>query len=105
MEDPGRAAKACAVLVLVGAVNLPIIKFSVDWWNTLHQGASVFRTDGPTIAASMLWPLLVMALAFSMLFAVLHLLAMRNEILRRRIRTMQLMAASAPPATARPAGA
>ncbi|MDQ0468263.1 heme ABC transporter permease [Labrys wisconsinensis] len=94
VEDPSRAAKACAVLVLVGAINIPIIKFSVEWWNTLHQGASVLRLDGSTIDGSMLWPLLVMALAFTMLFAVLHLLAMRNEILRRRIRTMRLMAAT-----------
>lgn len=101
MEEPGRAARACAILVLVGAVNIPIIKFSVEWWNTLHQPAAVFRLGGPTIAPSMLWPLLVMAIAFSLLFATLHLLAMRNEILRRRIRTMRLMAASAaPPAAA-----
>jgi heme exporter protein C len=97
VEDPGRAARACAILVLVGAVNIPIIKYSVEWWNTLHQGPSVFRADGPTIAGSMLWPLLVMACAFTLLFVVLHLLAMRNEILRRRIRTMRLLAASAAP--------
>jgi heme exporter protein C len=100
VEEPGRAAKICAVLVLVGAVNIPIIKFSVDWWNTLHQGASVFRMGGSTIDKSMLWPLLTMALAFTMLFLTLHLMAMRNEILRRRIRTMRLMAASANPAPA-----
>ncbi|MFN8831808.1 MAG: heme ABC transporter permease [Labrys sp. (in: a-proteobacteria)] len=101
VEDPIRAAKACAILVLVGFVNIPIIKFSVDWWNTLHQPAAVFRMDGPTIHASMLWPLLVMALAFSLLFLTLHAAAMRNEILRRRVRTMQLMAASAEPGGAR----
>jgi heme exporter protein C len=94
MEDPGRAARAVAVLVLVGAVNIPIIKFSVDWFNTLHQPASVLRMGGSTIDRSMLWPLLVMALAFTLLFATLHLLAMRNEILRRRIRAMRLVAAS-----------
>src|SRR5215213_1668478 len=66
MEDPGRAARACAILVLVGAVNIPIIKFSVEWWNTLHQPASVMRLDGPTIHASMLVPLLIMALAFTL---------------------------------------
>ena len=102
VEDPSRAAKACAVLVLVGAINIPIIKFSVEWWNTLHQGASVLRMGGSTIDGSMLWPLLVMALAFTMLFAVLHLLAMRNEILRRRIRTMRLMAATGAPIIAQP---
>lgn len=97
VEDPSRAARAAAILTLVGAINLPIIKFSVDWWNTLHQPASVFRTGGPTIHASILTPLLVMAIAFSLLFLTLHLAAMRNEILRRRIRTIHLMHASASP--------
>jgi heme exporter protein C len=91
IEDPTRAARAAAVLILVGTVNLPIIKFSVDWWNTLHQPASVIRLDGPTIDPSMLWPLLVMAIAFTLL--TLHLAAMRNEILRRRVRTLGLLAA------------
>src|SRR6476661_2618766 len=92
-EDPGRGARAAAVLTLVGAVNLPIIKFSVDWWNSLHQGESIFRTGGSTIDASILWPLAIMALAFTLLFFTLHLAAMRNEILRRRVRTMQIMQA------------
>jgi heme exporter protein C len=95
VDDPGRAARVAAVLILVGAINLPIIKFSVDWWNTLHQPASVIRLDGPTIDASMLWPLLVMALAMTLLFAALALMTMRNEILRRRVRTLQLVAAGA----------
>ena len=68
MDDPSRAARVSAILILVGYVNIPIIKFSVDWWNTLHQPASVLRLDGPTIHPSMLYPLLVMALAFTMLF-------------------------------------
>jgi heme exporter protein C len=93
IEDPTRAARAAAVLILVGTVNLPIIKFSVDWWNTLHQPASVFRMDGPTIDGSMLRPLLVMALAFTLAMLTLHLAAMRNEILRRRLRTLGLLAA------------
>src|ERR1700752_3258658 len=84
-EDPSRAARAAAILTLVGAVDLPIIKFSVEWWNTLHQPASVFRLGGPTIAPSLLWPLLVMALAFTCLFLTLHVMAIRNEILRRRL--------------------
>src|SRR3974390_397567 len=92
-EDPGRGSRAAAVLTLVGALNLPIIKFSVDWWNTLHQPASVFRMGGSTIAPAILMPLLIMALAFTLLFVVLHLAAMRNEILRRRVRTMRLMQA------------
>ncbi|GAB2186747.1 heme ABC transporter permease [Roseibium sp. LAB1] len=95
MEDPIKAGKAAAVLTLVGALNLPIIKFSVDWWNTLHQPASVMRMDGPTIHPDILWPLLVMALAFTLLFFVLHLMAMQNEILRRRVRALRLRAASA----------
>src|SRR5690606_40646930 len=100
LEDPTRAARAIAVLILVGAINLPIIKFSVDWWNTLHQPASVVRFDGPTIHPSILWPLLVMASAFTFLFLALHLMAMSNEILRRRLRTLQMRAAAAPPAVA-----
>jgi heme exporter protein C len=95
VDDPGRASRAAAILILVGAINLPIIKFSVDWWNTLHQPASVFRLGGPTIDPSMLWPLLIMALAMTLLFAALLLLAMRNEILRRRVRAMQIVAAAA----------
>jgi heme exporter protein C len=95
LEDPIKAGRAAAVLTLVGIVNIPIIKFSVDWWNTLHQPASVFRLDGPTIHASMLWPLLVMAIGFTLLFLTLHLMAMRNEILRRRIRTLRMMEAAA----------
>jgi heme exporter protein C len=96
IEDPGRAARAAAIFTLVGAVNIPIIKFSVDWWNTLHQPASVFRLGGPAIAASMLWPLLVMALAFTLLFGTLYLMAIRNEILRRRLRRLSILAAAAP---------
>src|SRR3984885_4035431 len=90
VDDPSRAGRAAAVLTLVGAINLPIIKFSVDWWNTLHQPASVFRMGGSTIDASMLVPLFVMAIAFTLLFVTLHLAAMRNEILRRRVRTLLL---------------
>ena len=105
MEDPIRAGKAAAVLTLVGAINLPIIKFSFDWWNTLHQPASVMRLDGPAIHPTILWPLLTMALAFTLLFLVMHLMAMRNEILRRRLRTLQLGAASTRVAAARPQAA
>jgi heme exporter protein C len=94
VEDPGKAARAAAIFTLVGAVNIPIIKFSVDWWSTLHQPASVLRLGGPTIHSSILIPLLLMALAFFLLFATLHLAAMRNEILRRRVRTLQLMQAA-----------
>ena len=95
VEDPTRAARAAAVLTLVGAINIPIIKFSVDWWNTLHQPASVIRMGGSAIDPSILMPLLVMILAFSLLFITLHLAAMRNEIMRRRVRTMRMMQANA----------
>ena len=88
---------AAAILTLVGAVNLPIIKFSVDWWNTLHQPASVLRLGGPAIHPALLTPLLAMAFAFALLFVTLHLAVMRNEILRRRVRTMHLMQAQAAP--------
>ncbi|MGN7294968.1 heme ABC transporter permease [Rhizobium sp. SAFR-030] len=93
MDDPSRAARLSAVLILVGFVNIPIIKFSVDWWNTLHQPASVIRMDGPTIDGEFLRPLLVMAIAFTCLFFTLHVMAMRNEIWRRRIATQRRMAA------------
>ena len=92
-EEPGRGARAAAILSLVGAVNLPIIKFSVDWWNTLHQPASVFRIGGPTIDPALLAPLLIMALAFTLLFVTLLFASMRNEILRRRVRSMRLLQA------------
>ncbi len=95
VEDPTLAGRAAAILTLVGAVNLPIIKFSVDWWNTLHQGASVIRRDGPSIDPSILVPLLVMALAFTLLFVTLHLAVMRNEVLRRRVRSLRLLQAQA----------
>src|SRR6201985_3681177 len=94
VEDPSRAARAAAILTLVGAINLPIIKFSVDWWNTLHQSASVFRMGGPTLDRAFLIPLMVMALAFTLLFITLHLASMRTEIVRRRIRPLQMMQAS-----------
>jgi heme exporter protein C len=95
MDDPTRAAKVSAVLILVGFVNIPIIKFSVEWWNTLHQPASVIRMGGPTIDPEFLWPLIIMAVAFTMLFFTLHILAMRNEILRRRIAVLRRHAARA----------
>ena len=95
IEDPTRAARAVAVLTLVGAINIPIIKFSVDWWNTLHQPASVLRLGGSTIHPTILAPLVIMLVAFTLLFLTLHLAAMRNEIMRRRVRTIMMMQADA----------
>ena len=100
-DDPGRAGRVAAILTLVGFINIPIIKFSVEWWNTLHQPASVVRLDGPTIHPTMLWPLVVMAIGFTLAFTALHLGAMRAEIFRRRVRTAQIMIAQRrAPATA-----
>jgi heme exporter protein C len=93
IDEPSRAARAVSILTLVGAINVPIVKFSVDWWNTLHQPASVFRMGGPTIHPSMLYPLLVMALAFTLVGISLHLAGMRTEILRRRVRTLTILEA------------
>ncbi len=90
IEEPVRAGRAAAVLALVGSINVPIIHYSVVWWNTLHQPASVFRIDGPAIATSMLMPLLIMALGFTLFFMTLLLVRMRAEILRRRVRVLRL---------------
>ncbi len=81
------AAKACAVLSIVGVVNIPIIKFSVQWWNTLHQGATLKLTEKPAMAPEMLWPLLISILAFYLFFTAVLLLRMRTEILNRERRT------------------
>jgi heme exporter protein C len=101
-DDPSRASRVAAILILVGSINIPIIKFSVDWWNTLHQGGSIFRLDGPSIDSAMLYPLIVMLAAFALLFATLLLLSMRAEIFRRRVRAAELVAAS-PVGAVRPA--
>jgi heme exporter protein C len=90
IEDEALAGKLTAVLALVGIVMLPVIKFSVEWGNTLHQPASIMRIGGPSIDASILTPLLVMALGYTLLFVALHMKAMRNEILRRRVKALQM---------------
>lgn len=90
-DDPTRGARAGAILALVGVVNLPIIKFSVDWWSTLHQPESIFRLGGPTIAAAMLWPLAVMALGFTLFFITLLLVRMRGRLLAAKIRALRLV--------------
>lgn len=88
IEEPSRAGRATAILALVGSINLPIIKYSVDWWNTLHQPSGVITMKGSAIHTSILIPLWVMIIAFSLLFFVLHLKAMRAEILRRRVQSL-----------------
>ena len=92
-EDQARAARAAAIFTLTASVIIPIIHYSVQWWNTLHQGASVFLGSS-TIAKPMLWPLLIMAVAFTCLFFTLHVAAIRNEVLRRRLRRLRILEAS-----------
>ena len=93
IEEPVRAARAAAVLALVGSINVPIVHYSVVWWNTLHQPASVFRIGGPEIASSMLIPLMLMAVGFTFFFVTMLLVRMRVEILRRRVRALRLATA------------
>ncbi len=88
IEEPGRAALIARIVALVGFINIPIIKFSVDWWNSLHQPASVFKMGGPSIDPTMLWPLLVMGLAYTCLFVALHLTSMRSELAARKLRAI-----------------
>jgi heme exporter protein C len=90
-DDPTRGARAAAVLALVGAVNLPIIKFSVDWWNTLHQPASLTRLDAPAIHSSMLWPLLAMAVGFTLFYVTVLIFRLRSEIVAAKIRNLRLV--------------
>lgn len=94
-DDPSRGAKSAAILSLVGVVNVPIIKFSVDWWNTLHQPASVVRMDGPTIHPEMLLPLILMAVAFKFYYVWLVLIRIRQEIMAQKVRALHQREASA----------
>ena len=107
MDDPLKAGRAAAILAIVGAINLPIIKFSVEcgtlgtrnsWCpltvNTLHQPASISRLDGPAIHWTILVPLLIMAIAYTLLFFALLLVRMRTEIMKRRVRSLQLAQAA-----------
>jgi heme exporter protein C len=90
IEEPTRAAAIARIVAIVGFINVPIIKFSVDWWNSLHQPASVLRMGGPAIDSSILVPLLVMGLGYTLMFAALHLSAIRAEVIARRIRQMEI---------------
>lgn len=95
IEDEEKAARLAAILCLAGLINIPIVHFSVDWWSTLHQPASIFREGGPSIHASMLGPLFTMAGAFLCLFAGLTMMNMRAAIYRRRIEAARLRGAGA----------
>ncbi len=92
-DDATRGNRAAAILALVGAVNLPIIKYSVDWWNTLHQPASVMRTDGPSIDPAMLVPLFLMALGFTAYYVAVLLVRVKAELIGARLRNAQLLRA------------
>ena len=84
IEDEQKAARAAGILALVGLINLPIVKFSVDWWNTLHQPASLLRLGGPSVGAALLTPLLVMIAAYTCAFGALWLVRIRAEVWRRK---------------------
>jgi heme exporter protein C len=91
-EDEGRGTRAAAILAIVGAINLPVIKFSVDWWNTLHQPASVTRLDAPAIHPAMLTPLLIMAAAFLTYFITILLWRMETALAERRVAARRALA-------------
>lgn len=93
-DDPIRGYRAGAILALVGAINLPIIKFSVEWWNTLHQPASIGLTGAPTIAASMLWPLLGSTVGFTLLFSAIIITRTRAAVMEQRIRSLMMAKAT-----------
>ena len=101
-DDPGRGAKASSILALVGFVNVPIIKFSVEWWNTLHQPSSVVKMGGPAIHPSMLTPLLLMGLGFTTYYLWVLLVRIRGEVTQGKVRAllMRRAQASAPEAAA-----
>ena len=93
IDDEARSARAGAILALVGLINLPIIHFSVDWWNSLHQGESILRPGGPTIAPVFLAPLFVMGAGYALAFGALWMVRIRGEVWRRRAANLQLQAA------------
>ena len=90
-DDPERGSRVGAILALVGFVNVPIIKFSVDWWNTLHQPASISRLDAPAIDPSMLLPLLLMAAGFKLFLLSVLILKIKTRLIRKRIRSIQMV--------------
>mgnify|MGYP000029219004 FL=1 len=89
-DDQTKAARAAAILALVGAINLPVIKFSVEWWNTLHQPASLITMDGPKIHSSLLWPLLLMIVGFGAYYLTVLIFRVRAEVHQRRTRMLRM---------------
>tara|TARA_A100000171_G_scaffold53011_1_gene75372 strand:+ start:3749 stop:4531 length:783 start_codon:yes stop_codon:yes gene_type:complete len=89
-DDPAKGLKLGNVLLILGLINIPIIKFSVEWWHTLHQPASVFKSGGSSIHSSMLIPLFTMASGYVMLISGIWFIRMENEFLRRKIRSLKL---------------
>jgi len=93
-EDQLKAARIVAIVTLVGGLDIPIIKFSVDWWNTLHQPASIITSTGPRMSGSIFLPLMLILVAFTLLFLTLLLANMRTEILKRRVDSLSRQAAA-----------
>jgi len=93
IDDEQKAGRAAAVLGLVGLINLPIVKFSVDWWNTLHQPASLLRSGGTSVDPAYLTPLLMMMAAYGFLFGAIWLTSIRTEVRRRRVLALKARAA------------
>jgi heme exporter protein C len=95
IDDEAKAARAAAILAMVGVVNLPVVHFSVEWWNSLHQGASVMRRGGPAMSPAFLIPLLLMALGYTTLFGSLWLVRIRAEVWRRKAGALTQLQAEA----------
>ena len=93
IDDEQKAARAAAVLGLVGLINLPIVKFSVDWWNTLHQPASLIRSGGTSVDAAYLPGLLAMIVGYGLFFAAVWMTSIRTEVRRRRVLGLRARAA------------
>jgi heme exporter protein C len=91
IDEPHKAAAIARIVAIVGVINVPIVKFSVNWWNTLHQPASIIKMGGSAIDKSMLWPLLAMMAAYGFLSLTLHLISMRTEIAARKLRQARLI--------------
>jgi heme exporter protein C len=93
IDDEVKAGRAAAILAMTGIIDLVIVKYSVDWWNSLHQGESIFRAGGPAIAPVFLLPLALMGLGYAFAFAALWLVRTRAEVWRRRAQTLAMRAA------------